>query len=66
MDFYEQGYRRFMDDQRNPLELKRAGIKEVADRTLYDIKSGKAKLDKLRFGTVRELARFYFPTKFAA
>lgn len=66
MDFYEQGYRRFMQDPRNPLQIKRDGMKEVADRTLYDIKSGKASLDKLRFGTVREIARFYFPTKFAA
>lgn len=66
MDLYQLAYDRFVADTRNPRQLEREGLKDVAERTLYDIKSGKAEFHELRVKTARSIAAFYFPKQIAA
>lgn len=64
MDFYDAALKRLLADSRSPLELERE--MHVPSRTLYDIRSGKARPLQLRHGTVKKVAAYYFPKQIAA
>lgn len=64
MDWYTAGLNRLVTDSRSCRAIEE--VTGVKGRTIHDIKSGKAKFDNLRFGTVKKIAAHYFTKQVTA
>lgn len=61
MDLYTAALKRLRADTRSAKALEKMMDGKVKQRAIHAIKTGEAKLDNVRFGTVKHIKQLYFP-----
>ena len=66
MDLYTAALNKLRQDSRSAKEISLAMGEKVKGRALHAIRKGDAKLDNVRWGTVKHIAKLYFPKQVSA
>lgn len=66
MDLYTAALKRLRADPRSARALSEAMDGKIKGRAIHAIKKGESSFDKIRFGTVKCIAKMYFPKEISA